>query len=108
MTDEEKVALVQTYVYNDEEATESLVKVYLSRAVDAIVRWKYPCGVPEGVTPYSSEDDNVCCQLAARYFLRRGAEMENVHVENGVHRHYATTNDSDLLSEIIPYARLVK
>ena len=70
------------------------------------------CG--EGDCPYLSTASNsiptdydvLQCQLAARYFLRRGGEGEVTHSENGINRTYGSVNDSDLLQEIVPFAKV--
>lgn len=104
MTDAEKILTVQTLV-DDEAATDALISVYLSKAASAILRRLYPFGLPQGaVVPdiyhYSQ------CELASRYFLRRGAEGEVVHNENGVNRTYGSANDEDILREVMPYGRV--
>ena len=49
----------------------------------------------------------LACKLAYRYFFRRGSEGEQIHNENGIHRHYGSVNDEDLLREIMPYVQVV-
>ena len=106
MTDLEKIVAVQTLVEKDEAATDALVSVYLSSAKAAILRRLYPFGIPEGADVpdiYAFSQ----CELAARYFLRRGAQGETVHNENGINRTYGTVNDEDILREIMPYAKVM-
>ena len=105
MTIEEKISTVKTLVENDEAATDALVTVYLNDAESAILRRRFPFGVPE--TRDISEYDFIQCKLAARYFLRRGAEGEISHSENGVNRTYGSVNDEDLLMEIIQVAKVM-
>ena len=106
MNEAEKIQAVQTLVENDCAATDALVSVYLSNAAAAILRRLYPFGVPEGAEvpdmyAYSQ------CELASRYFLRRGAQGEVTHNENGVNRTYGTVNDEDILREVMPYAKVL-
>lgn len=104
MTDSEKILTVQTLV-DDEAATDALISVYLSKAESVVLRRLYPFGIPEGaVVPGIYEYSQ--CELASRYFLRRGAEGEVVHNENGVNRTYGSVNDEDILREIMPYGRV--
>lgn len=106
MTQEEKVATVQELV-NSEDATENLVMTLLKKAEYAIRSRMYPFRLPkdsEGheipfVVPEKYEF--LQCDLAVRYFSRRGGEGETIHIENGIDRHYASVNDEDLLSEVI-------
>ena len=104
MTDTEKILTVQTLV-DDEAATDALVGVYLSDASAEILLRLYPFGVPAGSTvPVQYHYHQ--CRLAARYWLRKGAEGEVTHNENGVNRTYGSANDEDILREIMPYARV--
>ena len=47
------------------------------------------------------------CELASRYFYRRGTEGEVAHSELDVNREYKSPNDEDLLMEVTPYAKLI-
>jgi len=106
MTESEKVTLVTALVDNDIEATPTLIGVYLSVAKDAILKRRYPFGYECECCFCPPEYEMLQCQLAARYFLRRGGEGEITHSENGINRTYGSVNDSDLLSEIVPYAKI--
>lgn len=106
MTTEEKVIRVQTLIGADETATSALVGVYLDEAKSAILNRRYPFGIPYGVTDVPSEYESLQCRLAQRYFLRRGAEGEQIHNEDGVNRRYASVNDEDLLCEVIQIAKV--
>ncbi len=103
MTQQEAITIVQTLLEGDTAATDALVSVYLDDAKAAILRRLYPFGGSEfaDIPPVY---ELLWCKLAVRYFLRRGAEAEYIHDENGVNRHYASVNDEDLLSEVTPYA----
>lgn len=106
MNTAEKITRVQTLLGNDPDATDGLIEIYLDDAEDAIMNRIYPFGVPndaEMPTRYES----IQCQLAQRYFLRRGAEGEIVHNENGVNRTYDSVNDKDLLETIVPIAKAI-
>ncbi|MBQ1791318.1 MAG: hypothetical protein II008_14160 [Oscillospiraceae bacterium] len=103
----EKIETVTVLVDNDPEATPEVVRVYLLQAQQKILdrlyplnREKYAGGVPE-------EYDYLHCELTARRFLRRGAESELNHEENGINRSFGSVNDEDLLSRITPYAMVV-
>lgn len=108
MTNSEKIITVQAFVQNDEKATDGLVTVYLSQAESDILRRLYRVygAVPEGAT-IPPMYEMLQCDLAARRFLRRGAQSEISHGENGVNRSYGSVNDEDLLTEVIPFAKVV-
>lgn len=103
MTDAEKIAMVQAIV-DDSEATDALVAVYLKDAEAAMLRRRYPFGVPDGAM---ITDEMLQVKLAARYYLRRGGDGEKSHNENGINRAYGSVNDEDLLMEIVPLAKVL-
>ena len=107
MTDEEKITTVQTLIGEDEAATDALVSVYLSEAEDDILQVLFRAygGIPEGAAMPSTYDF-LQCKLAVRKFLKRGAEGETAHTENGIGRTYGSADDEDLLCRVIPYARV--
>ena len=102
MTQQEAITIVQTLLEGDPAATDALVGVYLDDAKAAILRRLYPFGGYEdaAIPPVY---ELLWCKLAMRYFLRRGAEGEYIHDENGINRHYSSPNDEDLLKEVTPY-----
>ena len=105
MTTAEKITMVQTLT-GDTAATDALVSVYLDDAASAILRRRYPFGLPEAaeVEPIY---EMLQVKLAARYFLRRGGEGEVRHSENGIDRTYDSVNDEDLLSEVTSFAKVI-
>ena len=106
MTQAEKVTLVQTLIGADEDATDDVVSVYLDLAKGAILNRRYPFGIPD-YAEVPKEYEMLQCRLAERYFLKRGAEGEQVHLEDGVHRHYGSVNDEDLLMEVVQVAKVM-
>lgn len=105
MTTAEKISNVQARV-QDELATDALVGLLLDDAAEAIFQRMYPFGVPDDVIDVPRRYELLQCKLAARYFFRMGSEGENVHLENGIHRHYGSVNDSDLLQEVMQKIKL--
>lgn len=105
MTDEAKIAFVKALVENDPEATTELVGVYLSLALDKIKDELYPFD-RTGERTVPERYDQLQCELASRLFLRRGAQGEVSHNENGVNRTYGSVDDRDLLNKIIPFAKM--
>ena len=107
MTDAERTFRVQTLLNNDPLATEVVLREYLSAAKDDVLEELYSLrGMPENVTDVPAIYQGLQCELAARYFARRGGLGEQAHLENGIHRHYQTSDDRELLDRIIPYARV--
>lgn len=95
MTQAEKIEMVQALV-SDSKATDTLVSTYLTIAEGTILNKLRSTSLPE-------KYEQLQCKLAARYFLRRGAEGETGHSENGINRTYGSVDDADLLREIVPY-----
>ena len=106
MTIANKILRVKTLLDNDAEATDDLITVYLADANDTILNRMYPFGIPEDITEVPERYVSFQCRLAQRYFLRRGAEGEIVHNENGVNRTYQSVNDEDILRNIIQVAKV--
>lgn len=106
MTETEKVIRVQTLLMGDADATADTVSQYLSIAEDTVKNAMYPYGTPDDfVIPLRYE--SIQCELAARYFARRGALGEVAHNENTVSRTYASADDADLIRKIVPHAKVV-
>ena len=106
MTDSEKITMVQTLVENDAEATDSVVPVYLTLACNAMLERLYPYDSAKAAADIPERYDTIQCELAARYFLRRGGQGEINHEENGVNRQYASVDDEDILRRLTPFAKL--
>ena len=106
MTQAEKITRVKTLLDNDPQATDSLVTVFLADANDTILNRIYPFGIPSEITEVPDRYVSFQCRLAQRYFLRRGAEGEIAHDENGVNRTYQSVNDEDILRNIIQVAKV--
>lgn len=105
MTLAERVATVQAKL-NDELATDAVVTELLEDAQEAIFLRMYPFGVPEDVTDVPARYQRLQIKLAVRYFNRIGADGETVHLENGIHHHFGSANDEDLLQEVMQVIRL--
>ena len=101
----DKINRVRIYIGSDIEASDELIAAYLDDAENAILLRRYPFGIPDyALVP--REYVPLQCKLAARYILRRGAEGEDAHNEDGVNRSYGSVNDEDLLMEVIQVAKV--
>ena len=106
MTDAEKITMVQTLVENDTDATVEVVPVYLTLALNAMIERLFPYDSTKTATDVPTRYDTIQCELAARYFLRRGGQGEINHEENGVNRQYGTVDDEDILKRLTPFAKV--
>lgn len=105
MTDAEKITYVKVFA-SDDSLSDDLVSAYLADAKAAILRRRYPFGIPNDadVEPIY---EMLQVKLAARYIFRIGSEGETEHREDSVQRIYGSVNDEDLLMEVTPYAKLI-
>lgn len=101
-----KTAMVQTLVENDAQATASTIAVYLDLAQNAMLERLFPYDASKTASDIPERYDTIQCELAARYFLRRGGQGEINHEENGVNRQYATVDDEDILKRLTAYAKV--
>ena len=101
-----KTAMVQALVENDALATASTIAVYLDLAHYAMLERLYPYDSTKSIEDIPERYDTIQCELAARYFLRRGGQGEINHEENGVNRQYDTVDDEDILKRLTAYAKV--
>ena len=106
MTNSEKIAMVKTRVENDSGATNDVVSVYLNLAHNAMVERLYPYDSEKTADDIPVRYDTIQCELAARYFLRRGGQGEINHEENGINRQYESVDDEDILKRLTPFAKV--
>jgi len=106
MTQAEKIAMVKTLVESDPAATDSVVAVYLTLACNTMLERLYPYSANKDSGDIPTRYDTMQCELAARYFLRRGAQGENRHEEPDVNRSYGSVDDDDILKRLTPFAKV--
>ena len=106
MTQQEKIAMVQTLVENDPGATAEVVPVYLTLALNAMLERLYPYDATKTEADIPERYDTIQGERAARYFLRRGGQGEISHEENGVNRSYASVDDEDILQRLTSYVKV--
>ena len=106
MTQAEKIVMVQTLVENDAAATDTVVPVYLTLALNTMLERLFPYDATKDAGDVPIRYDTIQCELAARYFLRRGGQGEINHEENGINRNYASVDDNDILQRLTPFAKV--
>ena len=101
MTQQEKVDTVRALLDSDEN--ENLIIVMLKKAEKAIQNRMYPFRLPSGMETFVVPEkyEMLQCDLALRYISKMGGEGELLHIENGIDRHYTSSNEEDLLSEVM-------
>ena len=106
MVESEKIAKVRVLVENDPDATDATITVYLDLACGAMLERLYPYDASKTAADIPERYDMTQCELAARYFLRRGGQGEINHEENGVNRQYGSVDDADILNRLTPFAKV--
>lgn len=107
MTLEQKIKRVQTLLADDATATDSTVAEYLDMAKETVLTTMYPFGIPDAVFDVPGQYEGIQCELAARFFVRRGGLGETLHIENGIHRDWYSSDDREVLAKITPFAKVV-
>lgn len=106
MTNAEKLQIVKSNIGPDEEATDDVIFTCLADAQEAILLRRYPFGPPEGaVMPAMYE--RLQCRLATEMFLKRGADGEIAHDEDGVNRKYESADFEHLLRNVTQIAKVI-
>ena len=106
MTDAEKITMVQVLCEDDADATAEIVPIYLRLACNTMLERLFPFDTDKTDEDLPERYDTLQCELAARYFLRRGGQGEINHEENGVNRNYASVDDADILQRLTPFAKV--
>lgn len=106
MTNAEKITIVKAYIGTDENATDAVISVYLDDAADAILNRRYPFGIPASVVDVPPMYERLQCRLAAEMYLKRGAEGEESHSEDGVNRKYGHPDFEPLLRNVMQIAKV--
>ena len=106
MTSADKIAMVKVLVESDVNATDEVVSAYLNLALNAMLERLYPFDSNRNESDLPMRYDTLQCELAARFFLRRGGQGEMNHEENGVNRTYASVDDEDILRRLTPFAKV--
>lgn len=101
MTTDEQINTTKVLIGNAPNLTDALVQTYLDVAGVRIINRLCPFGNEPDSVPTKWQMTQ--CELAARMFLRRGADGETAHSENGIDRTYGSVDDEDILSRIPPY-----
>lgn len=108
MTADERIDFTYALLANNSETEidSSVVETQLTLAKSAMLNRLYPLQDWDSDTDVPKRYHELQCKLAVRYIARIGAEGEVKHAENGIERAYSTVDDWDILSQIIPYAKV--
>lgn len=110
MTNEQKLITLQTLLEDGGDVpSEEKLNTYLAVAGDEILSWIYHLvgGVPTNVTEVPSKYDSIQVYSVIAGYTQAGAEGEQTHIENGVHRHFRYSDMLDYIhNHVLPYVRV--
>lgn len=111
MTDAQKLLTIKTllddgtgYLPSDDK-----INTYITLSGNEILAWKYHLigGVPADVTEVPSLDEGAQIYAVVAGYTHAGAEGEQTHIENGVHRHFMYEDMIGYIrNHVLPYARV--
>lgn len=91
MTDAQKLTTLKTLLDDGGEMpSDEKLNAYLELSANEILAWKYHQigGVPSDVTEVPSDDEGAQIFAVVTGYTHAGAEGEQTHIENSVHRHF--------------------
>ena len=111
MTDAQKLVTLQTLLDDGTGFTPSDDKLntYLSLSANEVLAWKYHLvgGVPDDVADVPFADEGAQIYAVVAGYTHAGAEGEQTHIENGVHRHFIYSDMVDYIrNHVLPYVRV--
>ena len=110
MTDAQKLTTVKTLLSDGGEMpTDEKLNTYITLSGQEILAWKYHLigGVPNSVVSVPSSDEVAQIYAVVAGYTHAGAEGEQTHIENGVHRHFMYEDMVGYIrNHVIPYARV--
>lgn len=110
MTDAQKLITLQTLLEDGGDVpSEEKLNTYLSIAANEILAWMYHLvgGVPSGVTDVPEKYDGIQVYAVVAGYTQAGAEGEQTHIENGVHRHFRYSDMLDYIhNHVLPIVRV--
>lgn len=101
MNDSEMITLVSGM--SGESSTET-VSAFLTMAGQAILNRAYPFVTDRTSLTVPERYQNLQCEIATFLLLKRGADGETVHNENGINRSYENGRiPYSMLKEVVPF-----
>ena len=101
---EKRNARIVRALMEDNETGDSVLDAYLDMAGQKILNRMYPFKTDYTGLEVPDRYVSVQLKISSYLLLKRGAEGQIQHIENGIHRDWYSSDDRDLLSRIIPYA----
>lgn len=110
MTDAQKLITLQTLLEDGGDVpSDEKLNTYLSISANEILAWMYHLvgGVPSGVTDVPEKYDGIQVYAVVAGYTQAGAEGEQTHIENGVHRNFRYSDMLDYIhNHVLPIVRV--
>lgn len=110
MTDAQKLLTVKTLLEDGGEVpSDEKLNTYITLSGNEILAWKYHLvgGVPATVTEVPAVDEGAQIYAVIAGYTHAGAEGEQTHIENGVHRHFIYEDMIGYIrNHVLPVARV--
>lgn len=110
MTDAQKLLTLQTLLSDGGDVpSDDKLNTYLDIAESEILSWIYHLvgGVPSDVTEVPSKYEGIQIYAVIAGYTQAGAEGEQTHIENSVHRHFRYSDMLDYIhNHVLPYVRV--
>lgn len=111
MTDAQKLITLRTLLDDGTGflPSDDKLNTYLALAANEILAWKYHLinGVPSDVTEVPRADEGAQIYAVIAGYTHAGAEGEQTHIENGVHRHFMYEDMIGYIrNHVLPYVRV--
>ena len=110
MTDAQKLLTVKTLLEDGGDGpSDEKLNTYIAVAGNEILAWMYHLvgGVPSNVTAVPSKYEGVQVYAVVAGYTQAGAEGEQTHIENSVHRHFRYSDMLDYIhNNVLPVVRV--
>ena len=110
MTDEQKLETLKTLLEDGGLVpSDEKLNTYLTIAQGEILAWMYHLigGVPSDVTAIPAKYEGTQIYAVVVGYTHAGAEGEQTHIENGVHRHFMYSDMLDYIHDhVLPFVRV--
>lgn len=110
MTDAQKLITLQTLLEDGGDVpSEEKLNTYLAVAESEILAWMYHLvgGTPQNVTKVPERYDSIQVYAVIAGYTQAGAEGEQTHIENSVHRHFRYADMLDYIhNHVLPLVRV--
>ena len=105
MTEAQKIERLRILI-DDQDEADNVLSAYLSIAGDAILNQMYPYKTDYTGLEVPDRYVSVQLKISSYLLLKRGAEGQIQHIENGVHRNYGSADiPKDMLKDVVPYCQ---